>query len=181
MSIFYAPLRLDWRPIKIEYGGIPDHAAAQRAERRLARILGSWEGTPYLHGQRHKGVGCDCVGATVGVLAEWMQWKVPQFKTLPPDAALHDREGAIKALLAIRRALPPHSQVEHAKSAQPGDVLITGHTNGGPGHAIIVGTDRNTLWQATKSAGFVRCGWALPPEHCRLYAVLRFDDLSGAL
>jgi cell wall-associated NlpC family hydrolase len=178
--IHYAPLRIDWMPLDASANSMPNHADAQKAERRLARILKSWENTPYLHGQRHKGVGCDCVGATVGVLAEWMRWEVPEFKTLPPDAALHDREGAIRALLAIRRALPAHSEIKNAQRAQPGDVLITGHTNGGPGHAIIVGTERNTLWQATQSAGFVRCGWALPPEYCKLYAVLRFDDLSGA-
>lgn len=178
--VYYAPLRLEWSPIIV-----PGHCSdaqinAQRAERRLARILSSWEGTPYAAGQGHRKVGCDCVRATVLILAEWMRWEAPKLDTLPPDAALHDRKGAIRALHRIRRALPPHKRLRGARRAQPGDVLITGHPGGGPGHAIIVGTDRNTLWQATKGAGFVRCGWALPADYSKLYAVLRFDDLSGS-
>ena len=177
MNIRYTPLNMEWAPLDIP--GEPANSA--RSSARLARILKSWEDTPYMAGQGYKGVGADCVRATVAIMAEWIRWPTPSYTTLPPDAALHDRRGAIKALYRILRALPAHERVRgRAKKVYPGDVLITGHPNGGPGHAIIVGADRNTLWQATQSAGFIRCGWALPPEFCRVYAVMRFRDLSGS-
>lgn len=180
--IRYLPIRgCDWEPLKLGEGHLSDDlVASQRAERRLARILASWEGTPYAAGQGYRGVGGDCVRATVLILSEWMRWSPPSLTTLPPDAALHDRVGAMRGLHRIRRALPPHTRLRGVLRAQPGDVLITGHPSGGPGHAIIVGPQRNTLWQATQSAGFARCGWALPPEFARLYAVLRFDRRESA-
>lgn len=177
----YRPLHLEWCPIKLNGDWSVDHERAIRSEKRLCRILRSWENTPYAAGQGHRQVGCDCVRATVLILAEWMRWDVPEFETLPPDASLHDRKGAMRALHRIRRALPAHERLRDTRRCQPGDVLITGHPNGGPGHAIIVGTERNTLWQATRSAGFVRCGWALPSEHSKLYAVLRFCDRTPSI
>lgn len=182
MTIRYRALSQEWCPIiTIGTGDLSDdHVAAQAAERRLSRILASWEDTPYAAGQGHRGVGCDCVRATVLILAEWMRWQAPKLDTLPPDAALHSRRSAIQALRRIRRALPKHSRVRRPERLQPGDVLITGHPQGGPGHAIIVGAERNTLWQAVMNCGFQRCGWALPIEHSRIYAVLRFDDLASA-
>tara|TARA_R110002095_G_C4251957_1_gene240442 strand:+ start:36382 stop:36918 length:537 start_codon:yes stop_codon:yes gene_type:complete len=177
MNIRYAPLRMKWAPLAIE--GETENVV--RSTDRLRRILRSWEDTPYMAGQGYKGVGADCVRATVAIMAEWIRWAKPDFTTLPPDAALHNRQGAIRALITILRSLPSHHRVRGpAKVVYPGDVLITGHTNGGPGHAVIVGTEKNTLWQATQTAGFLKCGWALPPEFCRVYAVMRFRDLSGS-
>lgn len=170
----YAPLNLSWAPLA------GPQQKAEKAHARLARILRSWEGTPYLHGQGERGVGSDCVRSTINILAEWMRWTVPNYETLPADRALHDKVGAIRALRQIRRALPSHSRLRGVPMAQPGDVLITGHPAGGPGHVIIVGTERNTLWQATQSAGFVKGGWALPCEYSRLFAVLRFDNICDS-
>jgi len=174
---FYQPLRIKWAPLSID----GEKENVTRSVKRLERILQSWESTPYMVGQGHRGVGGDCVRSTVAILSEWIRWEVPTFTTLPPDAAMHSRKGAIKALYKILRSLPAHTRVRgRASVVHPGDVLITGHTSGGPGHAIIVGTQKNTLWQATQYAGFVKCGWALPPEFCRVYAVMRFRDLSGS-
>lgn len=170
-----------WSPLRLEGEFSDDLAASQRAERRLARVLASWEGTPYAAGQGHRGVGGDCVRATVAILSEWMRWPLVPLDTLPPDASLHSRQGAMRGLHRIRRALPPHVRLrgDAKRRAQPGDVLVTGPLLGGPGHAIIVGPRENTLWQATH-AGFLMSGWALPASHVRLFAVLRFVERASA-
>jgi len=179
--MLYRPLNLQWCPLLIGDGDISeDYARSQRAERRLARILNSWRDTPYAAGQGHRGVGTDCVRATVMILAEWMRWQAPKLNTLPADAALHSPITAVRGLRAIRRALPANRRIRTLR-VQPGDVLITGHPKGGPGHAIIVGTRENTLWQATQGAGYQECGWALPPEYSKLYGVLRFTEREGAI
>lgn len=168
--MLYQQLKLTWEPLDVR--------DSERMGGRLSRILESWRGTPYAVGQGHRGVASDCVRSTVLILAEWMQWEAPDIHTLPPDAGLHTRLEAVRALRAIRRALPPNKRLK-SKLVQPGDVLITGHSQGGPGHAIIVGPRRNTLWQATQNSGYEECGWALPPEYAKLYAVLRFVTRSG--
>lgn len=171
--MLHTPLRIAWEPL-------PSGEASDRSAARLGRILRSWEGTPYAAGGGYRGVAADCVRSTVLILSEWVRARVPHIETLPPDASLHSRWGAIRGLIRIRRALPEHVRLRHPTAVQPGDVLITGHPAGGPGHSIIVGTERNTLWQATQSAGFVRCGWGLPADYARLYAVLRFCDRKAS-
>jgi hypothetical protein len=172
----FGQLYVRWAPLRLGTGDTQDdHIDSQRSQNRLARILASWEGTPYAEGQGYRSVGCDCVRATVLILAEWMRWTPPAIETLPPDAALHNKLGAIRALRGIRKSLPPHFRIRRPRVVEPGDVLITGAPQGGPGHAIIVGTTENTLWQATRHSGFQRCGWCLPTDYAKLYAVLRFD------
>lgn len=172
----YSTMPIQWVPLIIGSPESSEDLAHSRAmERRLARILASWEGTPYMAGQGLRGVAADCVRSMVSIICEWVKQPVPELETLPNDAAMHTRRGAIRSMYTIRRKLPPHKRVrvQDAKTVRPGDILVTGARSGGPGHAIIVGPQRNTLWHAT-STGFNKCGWALPLEYTRLMAVIHF-------
>lgn len=114
-------------------------------ETRLGLILASWEGTPYLRGQQVKGTGTDCVRFVFGVLDELYE-KTTKVSTLPDDASLHNRERCMLVMRILRRQYPAE-RVE-SKQLQPGDVVVTGRA--GPGHVLIVGPQKNTIWQADK-------------------------------
>ncbi len=60
---------------------------------------------------------------------------------------------------------------------QPGDLLVVGTNNGGPGHLMIVGVRKNTIWHAGgRGARFDQTGWALGDGFERLFAVYRLED-----
>lgn len=121
-------------------------------EVRIARILDSWENTPRMESQQAKGKGVDCVRFVAGVLDELAGTKTPLEK-LPRDAALHCRE---KSILAMRLFLKQfNAEVLETRAVQPGDMIVTGPEMGGPGHAIIVGTDR-FLWHTANTV--IKCG-----------------------
>lgn len=136
-------LKLEWR----ELGGFDGAAVAQE---RLARILESWDGTPYSAGNQMKGPqgGVDCVRFVCGVLDELYGWRRSDLPELPNDVALHSRESAIASMKFIRRLYEPNASVEDGR-LEPGDVIVAAMLGGGPGHALIVGARPNTIWHAT--------------------------------
>lgn len=172
-GIRYHDHGLKWRVLKLNSNFAMDLARAQRVERRLMKIMLEWEGTPYMSGQQMKGVGVDCVRFVCGVLDECYGTK-----TLTPrdvqDVALHNRKGAIRTMRAMRKLFPNHQKVTDLV-VEPGDVIITGERSGGPGHAIIVGAEENTLWQAMYH-GVQRCGLGLIQDYQRVFRIYRFKD-----
>lgn len=143
---------------------------------RLKRILTDWEGTPYREGQQCRGYGTDCVRFVCAVLDE-LDGQFREFTTLPSDTSLHSPVSARASLRRIMRIFMPHRPVKDG-TAQPGDVLITGPRHGGPGHAMIVGFQRNTIWECT-SPCVQRVGWGLEGNlHNKLFRVLRMTDRS---
>lgn len=116
-----------------------------RACLALAEVILSWKDTPYMHGQRRKGAGVDCVRFVCSVLDELQQTQT-DFSTLPPDASLHSRSGAIRGMLNIKRRFP--CSAVRDKRIQPGDIVVVGPPSGGPGHAMLAGWKPNTLWHA---------------------------------
>lgn len=162
-------LPLIWTPYSDER---PEEITA-----RLEAILTSWWGTPYRENQQCKGYGADCVRFVCGVLDELDGGTRRKVKTLPSDVSLHSPETARRSMRTIMKLFMPHSRVLDM-TAQPGDVLVTGPKHGGPGHAMIVGTQKNTLWEAT-SPSVRRVGWAIGSNlHNKLYRVLRMTDRS---
>ena len=146
------------------------------ATARLEEILLSWRGTPYREGQQCKGYGADCVRFVCAVLDE-LDGDYRKFKTLPSDASLHSPESARASMKQIMKIFMPHLPVKD-NTAEPGDILITGPKRGGPGHAMIVGFRRNTLWEAT-SPRIHQVGWSLKGNlHNKLFRVLRMTDRS---
>lgn len=149
---------MNWRPM-----------ADATAQARLGEILLSWEGTRYMPGQQLRGVGTDCVRFVCAVLDELLGVKTP-IKTLPPDTCMHDPERAAAAMRRLQE-LYPSDQVSGA--VEPGDVIVTGPKAGGPGHAMIVGDQRNVVWHASApSVHRVGIGGVLLLGH-RVFAAYR--------
>lgn len=144
-------------------------------ETRLAAILASWNGTPYMAGQQCRGVGVDCVRFVCAVLDELYRQEPVPIETLPSDAALHARESAIGAMKKIRDCYMPNDAIEDG-TMEPGDILVTGPANGGPGHAMIVGTRPNQLWHAAGDGVHVTALHA----SVHVFRVYRMRDRSKA-
>lgn len=164
-------LALTWAPLPVELGN---------AQERLEAALQAWAGTPYISGQRLCGVGCDCIGGVYGVIDEVDGRKRAQDPQLPPDTAMHDPTSAYRAVAAIRRLYSPAERLRRQGGilvVQPGDQVVVGSNNGGPGHLMLVGTRKNTLWHAAgRGARFEQTGWALGDGFERLFAVYRLGD-----
>lgn len=111
-------------------------------EDRLMEILHSWDGTPHMDGQQCRGVAVDCVRFVSAVLDE-LAGTNTQLDRLPQDASFHNADVCWKAFKRFMSEFPTKDVLD--SEMQPGDVLITGPKNGGPGHAIIVGAD-GALW-----------------------------------
>lgn len=130
----------------------PDQEIADMVE----VACGDWEDTPYMAGQRCIGQGVDCVRFVCAVLdlLHGCRHEVPRHVQ---DFSLHDPEGARQVTDLFKSFYPGFTVLDRAeRTVEPGDVIITGHRQGGPGHAILVGGQPNRLWQALK--GGVRWG-----------------------
>lgn len=149
---------------------------ATRISIELDLILLGWEHTPYLVGQACKGEGggVDCVRFVCSVLDElYGTDRVHEVKTLPNDASMHTREGAFRVMRTIRELYAPNQPVEDG-SLEPGDVVVVGPSNGGPGHAMICGPRQNELWHSSVG-GVHRTGIAFSGEQ-RIFRVFRCSN-----
>ena len=169
-GVVYSPMGLRWRE--------PCFQGSVNAMRRLRAVLASWDDTPYQHNQQIKGVGVNCSRFLAGVLDE--MYRRPTKTVLPDfpaDGAMHDRAGAFRALRFFLDHYPNHPDEVVDGWCEPGDVIVVGPVNGGPGHAMIVGVDPNTVWHSPgpeESVCFT--GFSLPEKYQRLFAVYRMSD-----
>lgn len=108
----------------------------KQLETHVLTTIQSWEGTPYVPGQQCKGVAVDCVRFVSGVLDKIMG-KTVKLPRLPQDASFHNPELTKKWLRIFLKHYP--STVVKNGIVEPGDVIIMGPRNGGPGHAAIIG------------------------------------------
>lgn len=168
----YLPLDLKWRSLDIDGTGM--HRWAENLIlRRMAKILGGWENTPYQLGQNSQGVGTYCTAFVCSVLDALYGRQTTPMPEIPADAAMHCPETARAGLRWFMRRYPCR-RVEDG-FVQPGDVLITGPSGGGPGHAILVGPRENTLWQCSGRVGVHFTGMSLPFPYV-LHGVYRLDN-----
>ena len=169
-GVVYSPMGLRWRE--------PCFQGSVNAMRRLRAVLASWDDTPYQHNQQIKGVGVNCSRFLAGVLDE--MYRRPTKTVLPDfpaDGAMHDRAGAFRALRFFLDHYPNHTDEVVDGWCEPGDVIVVCPVNGGPGHAMIVGVDPNTVWHSPgpeESVCFT--GFSLPEKYQRLFAVYRMSD-----
>lgn len=150
-----------WKPLVRNHDRICDP---------LRHELRGWEGTPYGAGQQCKGVAVDCVRFVCGVL-DVMYGTKQDVPRLPQDMSMHDRPGALAAMKFIC-GLYPH--VKHDRGSRimfPGDVVVVGERGAGPGHALIVGPDPGTLWQAGSKE--VHCTGISFAENVKVFRVYR--------
>ncbi len=122
-------------------------------EARIHRTMGSWEGTPYLHGHRIKGMGVDCYQIVAGFLDDMFgapagHTKLPrlsaQIARNKPDIARQ----AIKRLCRAHEGSPPVTG-----GIEPGDIMVVRsiiRTDGHEfeGHTLIAGTVPGTVLHA---------------------------------
>lgn len=140
-------------PLRWEAGDEPTRG-------RLRAILEPWLGTPYVAGQRLRGVAADCVGFVCAVMDEMLGRADTPRERLPRDAALNHPARARAFMRTMLERYAPVEEVAPGEAALPGDILVTGVLGGGPGHVIIVGPDPCTTWQAG-GREVVRGGWNL--------------------
>lgn len=160
--IRYAPLPVTWRSPANPFW-LP----------RLKSVLVSWQGTPYCVGQQQKQIGVDCIRFGCAVLDELYRRPLTDLPIRAPDASMHDPEGAFSVMRQIVRRYPNHVTIEDG-SVEPGDVLVVGPRNGGPGHMVIVGPQPNTLWQS--SGGKVHFTGLSLPGSATLFRTYRMVD-----
>jgi len=163
----YRILPLTWREMSL-----PD-PARQRSTEALAQAIYKWTGTPYMAGQCLPGVGVDCVRLICAILNDLRGHEVIPISTVPPDAALHNRETAIAAMRSLLKAYNP-TKVEN-RMIEPGDILVVSYSGGGPGHGMLVGPVKNTLYHSD-GRGVVKTGMALPCEFQRVHGIYRLPD-----
>jgi cell wall-associated NlpC family hydrolase len=166
--------KIAWRPVTG-----PSELGARAFEARLDTALRAWEGTPYMAGQQKESAGVDCVRFVAAVMDDLLRRPRTPIATLPADAALHDRDGAIAAMKRLRLAFMPNRFLEDGELLEPGDIVVTGPSAGGPGHAMIVGARRSTLWHATR-LGVQWTGLAPPPGHAVFRAYRLLDEERAA-
>lgn len=165
-SACYDSQGLSWKPLDFE--------GADIVTRRIEDACKVWENTPYRPGQQKPGMGVDCVRLVCGV----MDYLYGQSHFIPrevQDRSLHDPEGAKRITKMIREYYPDHVDLPCGdRVVEPGDVVVTGHALGGPGHAILVGAAPNTLWQAFRR--YVRMGgFGLLSHYQQIFTIIRPD------
>jgi len=163
---------LVWHPLRLASGGgLPLLAESRAIERRMARILNEWKGTRYSDCPPCKGEMANCVGFVSSVLDELYGWDPAPLPDVPSDACFHNKRKAIRGLRWFLNRYP-HRKVA-SNEIEAGDVLVTGPNSGGPGHAILVGPDENTLWQMHSDA---HCAGLAIPTTYRLFKAYRLKD-----
>lgn len=123
---------------------------------RVTLVLESWRGTPYLPGNKVKGMGVDCVQLVAGALGELCGRDVV-IPRLPVDCAMHDDRMTQATLRKLLKAFPHVKLPVH--TVMPGDVVLTymGKPRGDnpPTHCMIVGGVPNTVYHAIQPNGVI--------------------------
>lgn len=160
-------------PMPLIWTEFSDHPMALE---RLVKVLDSWEGTPW-EGCRRPGPRpplSSCLEFLCGVMEDLLRVIDPiDYPRLPNDVGMNNPKVAKKALNGFMADQFPSHECVNSIRVQPGDVLAVGQ--GGPGHAMIVGPRRNTLWHVTKGRCVHYTGWVLPPQS-QLFSIYRLTD-----
>lgn len=166
MSIRYSNPGFIWQP------------APPRFCARMGRILAEWEDTPYMSGQQLKGEHADCIGFVFQLIDELLGVPSGERKKLPPDSSMHNRSLAMAAMRELLRLYPSAKRVEDGV-VKPGRIILTGHSDGGPGHVMIAGPRKNTLWHCNPGIGVKQTGFAFAERSQSVYGIYRITDLES--
>lgn len=142
----------------------------------LREAIEGWAGTPYLEDTQCPGVGVDCVRFVCAIL-DVLSGQSTDISVMPQDIALHSPEGARASMRQIMSNYRPYLNLGANAFVRGGDIVVVGHRDGGPGHAMIVGPDRNTLWHAIRPKVTMK-GFTLP-EDTVIYRVFRKEVPGG--
>jgi cell wall-associated NlpC family hydrolase len=149
-----------------------------RPLKRLEFVLRRWDRTPYMAGQRCRGIGVDCVQFVTAVLDELhgVSTKVPRLR---PDSAVHDGRQALPTIKAIRAGF--ESVVVRDSTIEPGDVIVVRATPfpSGPrryGHVLIAGWEVGTLFHAASPTGVSKTSLQGLQDVLRVYRDVNKDQ-----
>lgn len=147
---------------------------------KIESFVKAWKGTPYLPGNKARGVGVDCAQLAAAFVDHMFDLDPPlHVPRLSPDTAVHNQAMAYQTLACVRRARPMHYVTDN--TIRPGDVAITRSTHDitGPediGHAMIVLPERATAIHAYPSSGVTVTTLSLTRG---IIKVLRFDEIGA--
>lgn len=164
--ISHTPLLLKWVPFEVP---------------QLAGILESWEGTPYRDQIPLRGAagGCSCFGFVCVILDTLYGRPGKHLVGLPPDVSLHDPELARAAMRWFLTRYP--AERIDSDEIQPGDIVVTSPGVAGvPGHVMLVGPRKNTLWHSVDEIGVHYTGMSLP-EPGSYHSTYRCSDRGSWL
>ena len=157
---------LSWKPL--------DFPGSDVVTARIQAACERWEDTPYMAGQQVPGMGVDCVRLVCGVMNELYGVKHDIPREIQ-DRSLHDPAGAQKVTDLICTYYADHVALNRAdRCVEPGDVVVTGHGLGGPGHALLVGAEKNTMWQAMRRQ-VRKGGLGLITHYQQIFVIYRPD------
>ena len=167
----FVPLGVTWRPLRLPGLELYQNMAI---EARISAELDGWLGTPYAAGCAAKGIGggVDCIRFVCAAMDALYGFRREPIDRLPHDVALHNPTAANAALRKIIRMYEPCVHVEDG-SLEPGDVVIVSLGGGGPSHAKIADTRRNTLYHATADG---ICMTGILEQEGTPWAVYRVQD-----
>ena len=166
----YYTIPRQWAPLSIR-----NEQRKAEIERELEDLFYKWEGTPYMSGNQCIKLGVDCVRFVTAFLDSLHKIKT-SITTLPSDASFHNKRAAMKTMLTIKKLYAPCKTLPEDSAIEPGDVIIIGPPGGGPAHAMIAGTEPNTIWHCTTDIGVVKTGWALAAGQQQIYRVYRIRN-----
>lgn len=153
----YPPLT--WKPL---YHPRLSFEEMSIVEARIGDVLRSWANTPYREGDQVRGTkgGVDCFRFLAAVYDELEGRRRTLPRNLPSDRSMHDPEGAKAAMRTLIRLYEPLIEI-HNGVIEPGDGVVTAPRGGGPGHALVVGSDPHQLWHVEQNVGVCRTGLSL--------------------
>ncbi len=122
-------------------------------EHRVWDVMQSWVGTPYIHGQRSKQTGVDCVQLVAGVLDELYRKSKTPIPRKSPQAALHSSVASVEVVKALRSAYPCLRVDDGA--VEPGDIIVVATRSGSSsmGHAMIATPTPGLALEAVPQVG----------------------------
>lgn len=146
---------------------------------KFQSLLDDWEGTPFMLGQRVKGVAVDCVNFVAAVLDEITGQKT-SIASLPTDSCFHDPKrtySAFRSFLCkyLHTEVTPFDGVYHL---EPGDIIVCGPKDGGPGHGMVVGVEKNVLYHCDHLS-VTRTGCSFGEKKNSVYCFKKVYRLSG--
>lgn len=143
-----------------------------RIESKIDKVLLGWIGTRYRLGSRTKGKFVDCLNFATAFLDEMSGRPTPPpVRQLRGDACLHSEESCRAAMRTILRSYSPYQEVVDG-SLEPGDIIVEGPEDGGPGHVLIASTAENV---AVHTGTYKVCPRSVqPPPGRKVFAVYRY-------
>lgn len=127
-------------------------------EARVTSVCEAWEGTPYMRGQRFRGVAVDCANFVCAALDELGTYPAEPVPASPP-ALLGAAASAEWHIAAMMRRYP-NDRLIGGEPVEAGDVIFVATGGGAATHAMLAAGPG--LWfHAMPGAGVCRAGAAM--------------------